>query len=751
MNKNLLIVIAGLLSLPAQGALEEHNISSYAFQDNINNSDLYYEVKSKQYLSDVNEFNTSSNELEYVEITPYWIKQIGLDEIPQPKENIIDVCIIDSGVQTSHPDLQQSSFNGYESNYSGEWNKDSVGHGTHVAGIISAIKNNKGVTGAIDNELINIHVEKLVNTSNAHHSKISDLALINAIESCAGNGAKIINMSLSGDFYSKDLRDVIDRFTYENDIVFVAAAGNHGSGTGYDSPAFPAAYRNVISVGAVNINGELADFSPVYDGVTFVAPGVDIVSTVNHEKVVVEDIFFEAENGIYSFEYSQLDKGDVEYPSHLPSESSCYYELPLDIVYEQIKKRELSYHSKESINEALEICKANDGKAFVITYDFLSVVDKAEFEGYNTWLYGLDINVTLPTILLPGLSKEEIHFFKEGLVKVKSLKNSYLPLTGTSQSAAIMAAGLAKLWSNFPDATRLEVLESLENTTNKLKYEYPSNSYGYGLVDFGAAYHYLLNYDRVSEPAVCPKIWYENQYYNQGETVTFNGIIYKASYDSIDEVPIIDENQKLAWTKIEDCKNSESINNFKPTDFYQNYILNAIERIGIHYKCASYSLSCGGGSGFGGFGGFGFGGSGYSGGGEVGGGGAASSKGNDKDDVEKKKQEEYEDIKKRSENTPPQRNGETNEDYNKRLAKYYDKLAKDYHEWDNKYQPGRHDKKIQDIKNRSEKYQKTADNLRQHREAKDRYKNGNRDRGTDTICKKSKGIVKLACLAKDIL
>ena len=457
--------------------------------------------------------------------------------MPQPDSNNLSVCVIDSGVKANHSDLQQFNFTGYDKEYSGLWDEDSVGHGTHVAGIISAVRNNQGITGAIDNEQINIQVEKLVSTGNAHNSKISDSALIEAIESCASSGSKIINMSLSGSHYSEGLRNVIDRLTYEEDIIFVAAAGNHGTGTGVDHPAFPAAYRNVVSVGAVNINNELAPFSPVYNGVTFVAPGVDILSTVNHEKNVVKEIFYESENGVYSFEFSQLDKGNFDYPSSLPEQSSCYYELPLDLVKNQIKKQEITQENKDSVYAAAESCSSEGGQALVLTYDFISTTQLPELEMYDTWLKGLDIDATLPTVLIPGLSTEELQFFEEGNIQLSVTKNDYLPLSGTSQSAAITTAGLAKLWSNFPDASSAEILNALKYTTDKLKYDYPKNAYGHGLVNFGSAFDYLNTSGGEIKPEFCPESWHEDKNYQYGEEVSHDGIIYKANHDSVGESP----------------------------------------------------------------------------------------------------------------------------------------------------------------------------------------------------------------------
>jgi subtilisin family serine protease len=58
-------------------------------------------------------------------------------------------------------------------------------------------------------------------------------------------------------------------------VVLVAAAGNEGM----NEPRYPAAYPNVIAVGATTTDGKLAGFSTRGDWVDLVAPGTDILST----------------------------------------------------------------------------------------------------------------------------------------------------------------------------------------------------------------------------------------------------------------------------------------------------------------------------------------------------------------------------------------------------------------------------------------------------------------------------------------
>ena len=666
-----------------------------------------------QHLSADNEFNTSLEELDYIEVTPYWINQTNIDDIPQPESNNIKICIIDSGVKSDHIDLPSLSMNGYDNLYSGSWDQDSVGHGTHIAGIISAVNNGRGIRGAIDNENVDIHIEKLIYSSNANNSIISDDILIEAIEACANTGSKIINMSLSGGHYSEPLRNVIDRLTYNDDIVFVAAAGIHGNTEYSDAPAYPAAYKNVLAIGAVDINGDLASFSPHYNGISFVAPGVNILSTVNPDKNQVNAIYYENSNENYEFGFMQLDKGETSYPSYLPTQASCYYELPQSIVIEQVKYGKITSFSKENIDEAAMQCGSEGGEALVINYDYLSMMKLPEYDDYDLFLRSLDFDASYPTLLMINLSEEEIDFFREGNVKIDSGKNDYLALNGTSQAAGVATAGLAKIWSHFPNATSSELLNSVNNTAEKTQIAYEDHSYGNGLVNFGAAYQYLSHYQDEHIPAICPESWYENKDYQAGDSVTYHGIIYTASYQNKNQLPDTSDANSASWTETDSCS-TQDVDNYNYNyneDLTDSYQL-SIEKITVTYKCESYSLACGG--GFGGFSGFGFGGGGSGGSGYDSGGGGGGKKDAFNDP---KRQKIYEDLKDRYENQPPQKEGERDKAYAKRMKAFYTKLSKDLLAFDKKYKQYKQDKhkeKAENVQNKANNFDRRVKNIVKH-------------------------------------
>jgi thermitase len=193
----------------------------------------------------------------------------------------VKVGIVDTGIQTSHPDLSGKVANCAESRglliFAGSIREgscaDDNGHGTHVAGTISANANNgTGVTGvSFDSPLaICRALGGPLGTGTT-----SDVA--NCITWAHDKGSKVISMSLGGGS-STTLQNAVNyawKSGGANGSVLIAAAGNDGDST----LNYPAAYGNVVSVAATDDNDARASFSNANADVQIAAPGVDILST----------------------------------------------------------------------------------------------------------------------------------------------------------------------------------------------------------------------------------------------------------------------------------------------------------------------------------------------------------------------------------------------------------------------------------------------------------------------------------------
>ncbi|HWU71362.1 MAG TPA: S8 family peptidase [Pseudoxanthomonas sp.] len=190
----------------------------------------------------------------------------------------VKVCIIDTGYDLGHPDLQTTGVTG-ESEGAGPWNgSDGVGrnlhfHGTHVAGTIAALGGNgQGVVGVDANGALDLHIVRVFD-KDAGFIYASDLA--GAMLDCAAAGANIVSMSLGGPIESRIERQTVQKLTAQG-VLVIAAAGNAGSA----QFGYPASYEPVLSVAAVDKSLSHASFSQRNAAVDIAAPGVDVVSTV---------------------------------------------------------------------------------------------------------------------------------------------------------------------------------------------------------------------------------------------------------------------------------------------------------------------------------------------------------------------------------------------------------------------------------------------------------------------------------------
>jgi subtilisin family serine protease len=143
------------------------------------------------------------------------------------------------------------------------------GHGTPVGGLIAARTNNiTGISGVAPG----IKIMVLRAGTSGGYLEQDDVA--EAILYAVQNGCKIINMSFGDIVFSHLLKEAVDYGTSQG-VLFVASAGNSGT----DILQYPAAYDNTISVGATDINNNIAGFSNYGSKIDLVAPGQNIKST----------------------------------------------------------------------------------------------------------------------------------------------------------------------------------------------------------------------------------------------------------------------------------------------------------------------------------------------------------------------------------------------------------------------------------------------------------------------------------------
>lgn len=179
----------------------------------------------------------------------------------------VKVAVLDSGV-SPHEDLVMAGNNTV---YSGGNTEDKAGHGTHVAGIIGAQRNNgKGGAGiAPDASLYNIRVLD-------DNGSGEDYYIIQGIKKAMDYDVDLINMSLGGPGYNALFEEAVED-AYEKGIAVFVSAGNDGISV----INYPAGYDHVICVAATDNGNGRADFSTYGSWVDLSAPGAYIYSTYN--------------------------------------------------------------------------------------------------------------------------------------------------------------------------------------------------------------------------------------------------------------------------------------------------------------------------------------------------------------------------------------------------------------------------------------------------------------------------------------
>jgi len=183
----------------------------------------------------------------------------------------VTIAVIDSGAQLDHPDLAPRLWrgpggaNGFDFVNGDNDPSDDFGHGTHVAGIVVAQKNNGvGIRGVMGNW------SRLMPVKSQDHEGSGTMAdVINAFRWAVDNGAEVVNLSLASRQQNQVLVDALE-YALAKNVTVVVASGNDAeviSQNNFVSPAgYAAGYEGVISVGSVDSDTKLrsafSNYSP---------------------------------------------------------------------------------------------------------------------------------------------------------------------------------------------------------------------------------------------------------------------------------------------------------------------------------------------------------------------------------------------------------------------------------------------------------------------------------------------------------
>ncbi|MFP2912891.1 S8 family serine peptidase, partial [Pyxidicoccus sp. 3LFB2] len=401
------------------------------------------------------------------------------DGLPEPEQATgrgVKVCIIDSGLDLQHPELRdavvaQRDFLDVDDDASdgvpGVWG---TGHGTHVAGIIAArpggggkggsvLVSGRGVVGvAPEAELIIARVLDVYGTTQMS-------MVLEALEYCADQGAKVATLSLGGGYASRTSLDAFEA-ARERGMLVVAASGNDGG----RQVSYPASDPSVLAVGAVDANDRRADFSTGGEELALMAPGVDVLSTFptglgTFSTLDVRDTQPMSRALLYTPTGSQVrplvDCGDAETMDSCVGSTCSGF-----IAYVR--------PGRVSIKQAMVNVMMQGARAVIFGNEVTKgSVDILSLPQEGNWVPAVAVNQAGGTVLSRMLGYN---------VRVKVEPADYAYMSGTSMATPHVSAVAALLFSARPSATPDQVRTAMTSTALDLGPEGFDTGHGHGLV-----------------------------------------------------------------------------------------------------------------------------------------------------------------------------------------------------------------------------------------------------------------------------
>ena len=176
----------------------------------------------------------------------------GLDDLNGLDGSGSGVCIVDTGIDANHPDLEHANIVSWIDLISGSDSPyDDEGHGTAMAGIIVSKGGLNGVSPGVD-----LLIAKAISDDGSG----TDDIIADAVDWCVGEGADIISLSLGGSqgfgsgFFTTDQLEEAVIEAIDSGVFVIAAAGNDGEDDDGDVES-PGSVEDVICVGAVTRTG----------------------------------------------------------------------------------------------------------------------------------------------------------------------------------------------------------------------------------------------------------------------------------------------------------------------------------------------------------------------------------------------------------------------------------------------------------------------------------------------------------------
>ncbi|HET8798586.1 MAG TPA: S8 family serine peptidase [Thermoanaerobaculia bacterium] len=419
------------------------------------------------------------------QVTPWGVPILHARDVwPVTRGQNVNVAVLDTGIDPTHPDLVHAYAGGYNVYFPDQPPIDDNKHGTHVSGIIAASDNAFGVVGVAPG--VRLWAVKVLNLRGEGYDEQIVAGLNWVISKAKQTGGRwVINMSIG----SRARSETEERAIYEalsNGIVVIAAAGNRDR----DQLDYPGRYQAVMAIGAIDDTGDRAEFSSYGPGLSVLAPGVDVPSTVIegvNETADVQHATSAIEAwGVLGSPYDTITAPLVDcglgYPQDFPASVAGKIAL---VRRGEIRFRDKARNAKDAGARAIIIYNNDDSLNTNWNMDFKTCRDAVcEYDpGWENYQFILTIGVSL----VNGEQLKQV----AGAVTAAFRSEKYAELSGTSMATPHVTALAALLLSLDPTLNPSAVRWAIEHTAKDIRQPGWDLETGWGIADALAAAKYV--------------------------------------------------------------------------------------------------------------------------------------------------------------------------------------------------------------------------------------------------------------------
>lgn len=388
----------------------------------------------------------------------------------------INVAVVDTGVDYLHPDLAAVYAGGYNAIAQSGDPMDDHDHGTHVAGVIAAADNDLGVVGIAPN--IRLWAVKAMRGTGAGQTD----HIVAAIDWVVGKkrevgGRWIMNLSFGSQERNTSEEEAVAKAIAEG-ILVIAGSGNDSTESVPMPVAYPAAYRGVVAIGAVDESLRIASFSNGGAELSAVAPGIDVLSTIRRGRGVLATVI-EGSQGSDATPLEAAGKGTV-------TATAVYCGIGRQSDFPSSVAGNIAIIRRGGdipFGEKTRRAKAAGARAVIF-------VDYAESRDHRFSLLddgGAPFDWPV-AVTLANADGERLIANAGATITVAHLVDDYGVKSGTSMAAPHATGAAALAWSIAPKATAADVMWALRVSAADIGPPGPDTTYGFGVIDaLGAA------------------------------------------------------------------------------------------------------------------------------------------------------------------------------------------------------------------------------------------------------------------------